>query len=106
MSIVNPRATKLAKESFSLKNSIWNGIVVDNEDPLHRSRVKVSIEGLTDQLDVDALPWYCGKYPFRCTGNAQLHVPLVGSHVLVEFVDNDIYNGMYSDTFVNLPSLA
>ena len=68
--------------------------VVDNDDPKGFSRVKVSIVGWTDEIDKELLPLYVIAYPISSSPNTPAGMPRIGSRVLVEFQDDDIYNGV------------
>jgi hypothetical protein len=61
-------------------------------------RVKVSIEGLLESEDVDALPWIDPYNPYflgTSTGSLWFSVPEVGAEVVVTFPYEDIYFGFY-----------
>jgi hypothetical protein len=84
-------------------NGLYNGVVVDNADPLQRFRVRVRIIELNDGIPKTKLPWYIVKQPVSNTPNAQGKIPPVGSNVMVEFPTNDIYNGLISWEMVSKP---
>lgn len=74
------------------------GTVEDNDDPLKLGRIKVSIEGLLESDDVDALPWIDPYNPYflgTSTGSLWFSVPEVGAEVVVAFPYEDIYFGFY-----------
>ena len=65
------------------------GVVVDNNDPERKARVKVSIPGFNDQIPQSDLPWYPVEQP---AVNYQLRVPTIGTRVIVEVYDS--YNAL------------
>lgn len=69
------------------------GEVVDITDPDKKFRCRVAINGFTDQLEVEDLPWY---FPFGIK-----KLPVVGDNVGVIIFDNIITSGFYTDE-VNL----
>lgn len=81
------------RQKLSISNNIYEGIIVDSNDPLMKSRVKVSIPFLTDKLDITLLPWYIVIGTASSASNSQVSVPPINCRVLVQFFDNDIYNG-------------
>lgn len=72
------------------------GKVVDNVDPLKKSRVRVSIPNITDKLSKDILPWYS-----VVQGNTNSHttIPPVNTRVVVYYVD--IYNALVLGSIVS-----
>lgn len=70
-------------------SSLVEGEVVDDKDPKRRSRVKVKLPGLTDEISKDDLPWYHTIGPGQ---NYHLHVPAIGTRVLVQFFDDYTLN--------------
>jgi len=79
-----------------LRDGIYNGVVKDNKDPLKLNRVRIEIEELTKGIPKEKLPWYCVKNSVTDTPNAGGKIPPINSNVIVEFPDNDIYNGLVS----------
>lgn len=69
------------------------GEVVDINDEDKKFRCRVSINGYTDQLETEDLPWY---YPFGIR-----KLPEVGDNVGVIIFDNIITSGFYTDS-INL----
>lgn len=90
-------------------SGVYNGVVVDTSDPGVKSngapvgRVRVSIPGLTEGIAIDDLPWYSGKQAFDSSPDAKAKIPPVGSEVVVEFPNNDIYNGLVSYVMISSP---
>lgn len=69
------------------------GNIVDNKDPLNKSRVRVSITGISDSIPVKYLPWY----PVLHEGsNSKIKVPPVNTRVLIKY--NTIYNSIVLGT--------
>ncbi|BCG50070.1 hypothetical protein [Ralstonia phage RP13] len=72
-----------------IKRDIVQGKVVDNADPLNKSRVRVSIPGISDKIETDHLPWY----PLlQGSSNSHTSIPPVNSRVFVRYID--IYNSI------------
>lgn len=65
------------------------GYVVNNADPLRKSRVKVKIDGISDQIDEDLLPWYP---VIQGQQNSYTDIPPNGARVIVRYFD--IYNSV------------
>lgn len=65
------------------------GTVIDINDPLSKSRVKVRIDGLTDQVPDADIPWYPVS---QGTVNFQRRLPPVRSRVIVDITD--VYNAV------------
>jgi hypothetical protein len=92
-----------------LSSGVYNGKVVDNKDPGFPNgggpvgRIKVSIPELTEGIPVEDLPWYSGKHNFTSGMNSHGTVPPIGSEVVVEFPNDDIYNGVYSYVIISSP---
>ena len=70
---------------------INEGVVVANDDPEDRCRVKVRIQGIhDDEVPVDSLPWAeCGAYPYTGNDHGELRIPNLDSHVFVIFRQGD-----------------
>lgn len=88
-----------------LRYGIWNGTVVDTKDPLQVGRIKVSIPELSEGIPIEKLPWYVGIHEIQGTPNSQAHVPTMGSQVLVEFPQDDFYNGIYRGVIISKPPI-
>lgn len=69
------------------------GEVVDINDPDKKFRCRVSINGYTDQIETEDLPWY---YPFGIR-----KLPEVGDIVGIIIFDNVFTSGFYTDS-INL----
>jgi len=78
------------------------GKVIDSWDKNEQFRVRVSIEGLTDKIPKDKLPWYLVLSTSGNTYNQHGSIPPIGSYVLVKFED-DIYTGYVISTLSNQP---
>jgi len=87
----------------TLSNRVWIGKVVDTQDPDGNSRIKVEIEGLTEGIDKEYLPWYTTAQAFNPASNSQTTLPPVNARVKVEFPTDDIYNGLAEYSVVSVP---
>jgi len=103
--MINSRRVEevLQLSQSKLVNGVYNGVVLDNQDPKLIGRIKVSIPQVTEGIVVGDLPWYSGEHSFMSSPNAQMHVPTVGSQVVIRFPTDDIYNGLYSFILVSEP---
>jgi Type VI secretion system/phage-baseplate injector OB domain len=84
-------------ESTSLQGRRFQGLVVDNNDPLQKQRIKVSIPSLMEG-ELEELPWVGPgvQSSFGMTGTAAtVGVPAMGAVVMVTFQDGDLNYGMY-----------
>lgn len=94
---------KLLRQPQDLSIGIWNGTVIDNNDPEQLGRIRIAIDELTTGIPKDKLPWYAGKQNFGSNPNSQANIPPTGSMVVVEFPTDDIYNGLYSYVIISKP---
>lgn len=79
-------------EFFDRYYSIYRGIVVDNNDPEKRGRVKIKIPGLDVlESEVWAESWgqYCGK------GYGEFYIPEINEAVYVIFEQGDLHFPIY-----------
>jgi hypothetical protein len=86
---------KIIKTYFDTK--LVQGVVVDNNDPLMKSRLRVSIDGMTNNIDKDDLPWYPQILP---AGNTKAKVPPPGTRVVLHYID--IYNSLVLGSVVSI----
>lgn len=87
-------SSPLYESSFDLSKCLFQGTVVNTEDPEQKNRVKVQVDTMTNEISEDDLPWYVVLASAGGGNNAVSSVPSVGSRVLVQFPDNDIYNAI------------
>lgn len=83
------------RDPFTLKHL---GVVVDNNDPERRKRLKVHIDPW-DYLDDEALPWVKqeGDGAVGCSPSESAHhIPEIGSEVTVYFKNNDPNDPVYT----------
>ena len=86
-----------------LKGNTFQGTVVDNADPYHANRIRVQLDGITDQISKENLPWYViAMKPFNGS-NAQNDIPKIKSRVLVYFEEEDIMNGKVIESISSIP---
>lgn len=89
-------------KKFSLDN-LFLGTVKDSSDPEQKSRVRVEVDELTKGIPVTELPWYIVLKGTDAGANSSVSVPRVGSRVIVEFPNNDIYNGLVRNIISSVP---
>lgn len=69
---------------------IKRGIVVFNQDPEFRNRVKVRVPGLHDNdVDPEDLPWAGVMYVGMGQGQGKLEAPKKGISVVIQFIEGD-----------------
>lgn len=79
-------------------NKAYVGTVINIDDPACQARCKISIDGLTDNMPVNELPWAtCGNFTvFSSNGlGGNLYVPKVGAKVRVHFKNGEFTNQEY-----------
>lgn len=105
----NKYKVKSVIDNSNRLSGIYNGKVVNTADPGFKGdgaplgRVQVSIPGLTEGIEDKDLPWYSVRIPVDDSPQAKMKIPPVGSQVVVEFLTNDIYNGLVSYVIVSSP---
>jgi len=83
-------------KSFMTRDYV-QGVVVQNNDPLNKSRVRVMIQGISDRIDPDFLPWY----PLVQDGaNSRSKIPPVNTRVIVKYTS--IYNSFVVGSFQSI----
>ncbi len=80
----------------------YRGRVVNNNDPLHKGRVKVTVAQVLDEVEVWALP--CVPYAGRSRGFFAM--PEVGTSVWVEFEAGDPSHPIWTGCFWNDNEIA
>jgi len=94
------------REMFDNKlSAIYSGVVVDNDDPLKLSRVRVQIRELNYGIPINKLPWYVVFYNIDGSINTTGRIPSLDANVLVEFPDCDIYNGVVKYHLADTPPM-
>ena len=89
-------------ENF-LKGNFFQSTVVDDADPLKANRLKVQIDGVTDEIDKEDLPWYYIKMAPKSGANAKNDTPNIDSRVIVYFPEEDIMNGIIVESISSIP---
>jgi len=80
----------------AVQNRLYAAEVVDNNDPLEKQRIKVTIPNLLEG-DAEFLPWIgpLVDSSFGITSDAvTVRVPVIGSIVAVQFQDGDLLYGV------------
>jgi uncharacterized protein involved in type VI secretion and phage assembly len=73
----------------------YRGVVVDNQDPTHRGRLKVSVQPVLGGLQVWAMPCV----PYAGDGTGSYTMPAAGTGVWVEFEGGDPASPIWSGCF-------
>jgi len=106
------------KFSSTKFNSIYRGVIEDNDDPLMMGRVKVRIFGLhtpeltntdTEGIPTSDLPWaepVLSILEGSITGYGLWSVPLNGSHVMIFFENGNYTQPKYFATVPGIPTVA
>lgn len=70
---------------------VVTGEVVSIDDPTYSGRVKVRIQGINENVEVEQLPWctYGGSAFFSGDGGGSISIPRVGTKVRVRFKKGD-----------------
>lgn len=74
------------------------GIVVDNNDPDKRQRIRVQVPNLLESQNTEDLPWFAPRHisPYGIGDDfGVIRIPRVGSRVYVSFQDGDGSFGEY-----------
>ena len=91
----------------------YRGVVVDNNDPTKKARVKARIFPITDSTAVpnDAIPWAAPAFPISDgagAGYGNLRIPRIGSRLWFFFEAGDFMQPVYwaeaSDGVVGIPA--
>ena len=86
------------EKSSYLYESIYRGVVLDNNDPKKIGRIKVNVLGIYKDIPTADLPWCVPLQPpgFGAgSGFGMFVVPKVGSMVFVMFEAGDVYQPIY-----------
>lgn len=79
-------------------NRLLVGIVVDNNDPTKKQRIRVQIPGVLEGEDTSLLPWMAPRHmsPYGIGDDFGVQrIPRIGSRVYVSFQDGDGSFGEY-----------
>lgn len=96
-----------------ISSSLFMGEVINNDDPKGRGRVRVAVWSMMDddsftgeanKSKEDGMPWYPILAPTSSSSNAGAEIPEVGSRVVVQFFDGDIYNGVVTGQISSKPA--
>jgi hypothetical protein len=78
------------------------GKVEDRSDPLQIGRLRIRVFSLhTEELVTSKLPWFLPAYPVTASQNGSIGdsgIPELGSTVVVQFVEGNICQGIYTHT--------
>lgn len=83
-------------------DKLWVGLVEDNKDPDRLGRIRVRVQSMFDDIDVEDIPW---ANPIKTLSSRSYEIPAVGKIVSVFFPNDNIYEPyyMYADHYnVNL----
>jgi len=99
--------TLYSYEFFKPYKQLYEGVVVDNEDPKQLGRVKVEVTGLTLGIDKKYLPWYNIMLPAFLGGSmytSQFAIPQLNTRVYVMFPSDDVYAGLVIGSVLSRPT--
>lgn len=87
-----------------LTGKIVNGIVEDNNDPLHLGRIKVRVVNLhSNDMQTEDLPWVMSlNYTSAVKLQGGLKLPDIGSKCWVVYASDDLYSGVYLGCLPNI----
>ena len=75
-----------------LKNSIFIGVIEDNQDPKKLGRCKCRVLNIFEEIPVEDIPW---ATPWKDLNGNQFFVPDIGKVVSVVFDEGNIYKPEY-----------
>lgn len=75
-----------------LREHIFIGIVEENVDPKRQGRIKVRVQSVFDDLELEYIPW---SSPYKDLAGKTFSVPGVGKIVNVIFPEGDLYDPYY-----------
>jgi LAS superfamily LD-carboxypeptidase LdcB len=78
------------KNKFTEK--LYMGIVEENYDPNRKGRIKVRVQSLYNDIEVEQIPY---ASPFMDLAGKEFKVPAIGKIVNVLFLTNDLYEPYY-----------
>lgn len=82
----------LQKNQDYLNNKIFVGIVEDNKDKKRKGRIKVRVQGVFNDIELEHIPW---ASPFRSLDGKSFCVPAIGKIVNVIFPQGNLYDPQY-----------
>jgi hypothetical protein len=90
------------KDEEYLKNKLFVGIVENNVDPKRIGRIKVRVQGVFNDIDLEHIPW---SAPFQKSNGTDFKIPANGKIVNVIFPQGNLYfpEYIYSENYnINL----
>lgn len=82
----------LKRDSSFLKDKVFLGVVEEIVDPKRIGRIKIRVQGIFDDIDVDDIPW---AHPYKDLAGKTFCVPAVGKLVNVVFPLGNLYSPEY-----------
>lgn len=83
-------------------NSTYIGKVENRDDPLKLGRLKIRVFNLhTNEISISKLPWFLPAFPITAaqySGIGDSGIPEIGSIVIVQFIEGNINQGIYTHT--------
>ncbi|MCK9416537.1 hypothetical protein M0Q97_07770 [Candidatus Dojkabacteria bacterium] len=90
------------KDEEYLKNKLFVGIVEDNIDPKRIGRIKVRVQGVFNNIELEHIPW---SIPFQKSNGTDFKIPANGKIVNIIFPQGNLYfpEYIYSENYnINL----
>ena len=82
-----------------LTNTVWLGVIINNEDPLFYGRAKIRIYEKFDEIEDDDLPWafphHSGVFGGK-NGYGSFSYPKKDTLISVRFDNGDFYSPIYT----------
>jgi len=75
-----------------LDRKLFVGIVESVKDPNRKGRIKVRVQGLYDDIEIDDIPY---AYPYSDISGKEFRLPSVGKIINVVYPNNDLYEPYY-----------
>lgn len=104
----NLQQQKQAGLISNIGSRLTEGRVVDNKDPEGLGRVRVEIQGKTDEESVENLPWLDLMLPLHLGASAytsSFGIPQINTQVVVLFADDNMRSGYVIGAKLNRKSL-
>lgn len=97
--MLDPFSAFVSMRSRHVQGNKLRGVVVNNNDPEKRGRVKVRYRDIHDNISDEDLPWSSPKEGFGSgsKGVGHVKVPPVGTTVFGSHQDNSLYHPEYTE---------
>lgn len=77
---------------MELQQDFFVGVVEENKDPNRKGRIKVRVQTLYNEIDIEDIPY---AHPLASLAGKEFQVPAIGKLVNIYFFSNDLYSPYY-----------